>query len=105
MRRCSQIDPSSSSSSSNDASPKTINDSTTASSIVVDQIDTFSLSELVSYGGGQGPSRRGGRHLRQIEEVQCTSDGQYAIIRCSDNAVVLYRFVHRCMWARTGLSS
>jgi hypothetical protein len=39
------------------------------------------------------PSRRGGRHLRIIEEVVC-SDGQYAIIRCSDNAVVVYRYAN-----------
>lgn len=68
--------------------------------LLVAQVDTYSLSELVSAWGrgrgnsavGAGPSRRGGRHLRQMEEVRCTPDGQYAIIRCSDNAVVLYRY-------------
>ena len=60
--------------------------------LVVARIDTFSLNNLVSAGGNSNaPSRRGGRHLRQIEELQCTPDGQYAIIRCSDNAVLLYR--------------
>ena len=61
-----------------------------SSQLQVAQIDTFSLSDLDGAGAG-GPSRRGGRHLRQIEELRCTPDGQYAIIRCSDNTVVLYR--------------
>ena len=69
---------------------------------------TFSLTDISGMpsagraGGGHGasskwacgaPSRRGGRHLRQIEDISCTADGQYAIIRCSDNAVLLYRWV------------
>ena len=36
--------------------------------------------------------KRRGRHFRQIEEIECTPDGQYALIRCSDVAVILYRF-------------
>ena len=31
-----------------------------------------------------------GRHLRQVENVWCTPDGHYAIILCSDNAVLIY---------------
>jgi hypothetical protein len=58
------------------------------SQLVISQVDTFSLNELNNFSG---LSRRGGRHLRQIEELRCTTDGQYAIIRCSDNAVVIYR--------------
>lgn len=68
------------------------------------EILTFSLTDLTptpddnpsiaksgaSKWANGAPSRRGGRHLRIIEEVTC-SDGQYAIIRCSDNAVVVYR--------------
>lgn len=69
-------------------------DNSTDMRLEVAQIDTFSLSEL-SAGGGGGLSRRGGRHLRQIVELKCTPDGQYAIILCSDNAVVLYRYLRR----------
>ena len=50
-------------------------------------VDSFALNDL----GNESNRRRGGRHLRQIEELHCTPDGQYAIMRCSDNAVVLYR--------------
>ncbi len=60
------------------------------SQLVISSVDTFSLNDL-NNNSSEFPSRRGGRHLRQIEELRCTPDGQYAIIRCSDNAVVLYR--------------
>eukprot|EP01038_Epipyxis_sp_PR26KG_P013275 gene13275-17788_t len=38
-------------------------------------------------------SKRGtlsNRHLRQIENICCTSDGNYALVTCSDNTILLY---------------
>lgn len=49
---------------------------------------TFSLNDFVD------PNqllKRKSRHFRQIEEIECTPDGQYALIRCSDVTVLLYR--------------
>jgi hypothetical protein len=48
----------------------------------------FSLNDFVD--PNQLVKRRG-RHFRQIEEVECTPDGQYALLRCSDMTVILYR--------------
>lgn len=31
------------------------------------------------------------RHFRQIESIECTNDGYYSLIRCSDGTVLLYR--------------
>ena len=50
----------------------------------------FSLSDFVA--GAVGPSsKKTSRHLREISEVWCTPDGAYALIHCTDNAVLLYR--------------
>lgn len=43
----------------------------------------YSLLSADSSGGH-------GRHLRQLEQVWCTGDGRYAVVLCSDNAVLLY---------------
>jgi hypothetical protein len=54
---------------------------------------TFSLNDFID-SNQQTVVKRRGRHFRQIEEIECTPDGQYALIRCSDVTVILYRFNH-----------
>ena len=37
-----------------------------------------------------GASSKGPRHLREIEDVKCTSCGSHAVVRCSDGTVFMY---------------
>lgn len=46
---------------------------------------TFSLSTF------NVDKDRSSRHLRQIDQIWCTNDGNYALILCSDNCVFLFR--------------
>ena len=49
------------------------------------------LAAEMHYSLLSGDSAGGhGRHLRQVEHVWCTGDGRYAVVLCSDNAVLLY---------------
>ncbi len=50
----------------------------------------FSLSDFVSGAVGRS-TKKTSRHLREISEIWCTPDGAYALILCTDNAVLLYR--------------
>lgn len=50
----------------------------------------FSLNDFVSGAIGRS-SKKASRHLREISSVYCTPDGCYALILCTDNAVLLYR--------------
>lgn len=50
----------------------------------------FSLSDFVSGAVGRS-TKKNTRHLREISEIWCTPDGAYALILCTDNAVLLYR--------------
>lgn len=50
----------------------------------------FSLSDFVSGAVGRS-TKKNSRHLREISEIWCTPDGAYALILCTDNAVLLYR--------------
>eukprot|EP01041_Mallomonas_annulata_P007524 gene7524-15407_t len=50
---------------------------------------SFSLSPIEADGSGTKGHRKI-RHLRQIEDIKCTSDGSYAIVLCSDNTVLMY---------------
>jgi hypothetical protein len=45
----------------------------------------------VGGGGGGGGGKRASRHLREISKIWCTDDGAYALILCTDNAVLLFR--------------
>eukprot|EP01034_Spumella_vulgaris_P024411 gene24411-30755_t len=49
----------------------------------------YSLSQDNNGGSGRATSR----HLRVLEQVTCTADGQYALILCSDNTVYLYSVI------------
>lgn len=51
----------------------------------------FSLSDFVSGAVGRS-TKKTSRHLREISDIWCTPDGAYALILCTDNAVLLYRF-------------
>lgn len=62
----------------------------------------FSLSDFAPGVVGRS-SKKTSRHLREISDVWCTPDGAYAVILCTDNAVLLYRYAFNiavCMCAR-----
>lgn len=50
----------------------------------------FSLSDFMSGAVGRS-TKKSSRHLREISDIWCTPDGAYALILCTDNAVLLYR--------------
>lgn len=52
----------------------------------------FSLNDFASGAIGRS-NKKASRHLREISGVWCTPDGCYAIILCTDNAVLLYRYI------------
>lgn len=55
--------------------------------------EVYSLNDFGVEGGKVGKNniqRRGGRHLRQIESIHPTNDGNFALIICSDNSILLY---------------
>jgi hypothetical protein len=61
-----------------------------AASLRISYRATFSLSDFAP--GVVGPSsKKSSRHLREISAVRCTPDGSYALILCTDSAVLLYR--------------
>ena len=61
---------------------------TNLNSIEIYEKITFSINDFII--SDQHTQKRS-RHFRLIEGVDCTSDGQYALIRCSDGTVLLYR--------------
>lgn len=62
----------------------------------------FSLSDFAPGAVGKS-SKKASRHLREVSDVWCTPDGAYALILCTDNAVLLYRYVLvLCCVARFG---
>lgn len=52
---------------------------------------TFSLTDFVIDAVDAGDAKKSSRHLREICDVTCTPDGAYALVCCSDNAILLYR--------------
>ena len=52
----------------------------------------FSLSDFAP-GVVSQSRKKTSRHLREISQIYCTPDGCYALILCSDNAVLLYRYI------------
>lgn len=58
---------------------------------------TFSINDFINseqqqqHHHNQQHQQKRSRHFRQIESIECTYDGQYALIRCSDGTVLLYR--------------
>jgi hypothetical protein len=65
-------------------------DGDSAASLRISYRAVFSLSDFAS--GVVGPSsKKSTRHLREISDVRCTPDGCYALILCTDSAVLLYR--------------
>jgi len=55
----------------------------------------FSITDfLVDAAAAARPSsRRSSRHMREINYIHCTRDGSYALVQCSDNAVLLFRYL------------
>jgi len=51
----------------------------------------FSISDFLVDAPATRPSRRSSRHMREISAIHCTRDGSYALVQCSDNAVLLFR--------------
>jgi hypothetical protein len=39
---------------------------------------------------GADSSAHSTRHLRQVENIWCVNDGQYAIVLCSDNTILIF---------------
>jgi hypothetical protein len=71
-------------------SPSAGSDGDIAASLRISYRAVFSLSDFAP--GVVGPSsKKSTRHLREISDVRCTPDGCYALILCTDSAVLLYR--------------
>lgn len=53
----------------------------------------FSITDFLvdATAAARPPSRRSSRHMREISYIHCTRDGSYALVHCSDNAVLLFR--------------
>jgi hypothetical protein len=59
----------------------------------------FSLSDFAPGAVGKS-SKKTSRHLREVSGVWCTPDGAYALVLCTDNAVLLYRYDIRQLYVR-----
>lgn len=55
----------------------------------------FSITDFLVdvASGARPPFRRSSRHMREISYIHCTRDGSYASVQCSDNAVLLFRYL------------